>query len=76
MTSKEAEIKVAGTVCAMCASAIENSLLGLDGIQQARVNLATETAYVDYDPEKVHLPEMETAIRDDRITRWWTRRSS
>jgi len=28
------------------------------------VNLATKTAYVDYDSEKVHLPEMEKAIRD------------
>lgn len=46
------------------ASVIEKSLMGLDGVKQAKVNLATETAYVDYDPEKVHLPEIEKAVND------------
>ena len=56
--------------------AIENSLRGMDGVQRARVNLATETAYVDEDPEKVHLQGMEKAIRDAGYQVVGTRRSS
>lgn len=61
---KKAEIKVAGMVCAACVSAIEKSLKSLEGVAQAQVNLATEIATVEYDPERLKLADLEKAIRD------------
>ncbi|HWQ20898.1 MAG TPA: heavy metal translocating P-type ATPase [Methanotrichaceae archaeon] len=60
----KAEIKIAGMVCAMCVSAIEKSLQSLDGVHQAAVNLATEIAYVEYDPKKLNLSDLEKAVKD------------
>ncbi len=61
---KKAELKIIGMVCAACVSAIEKSLKSLDGVRQAEVNLATEMAYVEYNPEKLKLVDLEKAIRD------------
>ncbi|HPS90965.1 MAG TPA: heavy metal translocating P-type ATPase [Methanothrix sp.] len=65
MTSnKKAELKVAGMVCAACTAAIEKALRNLDGVADALVNLGTETASVEYDPEKLSLNDLEKAVRD------------
>jgi P-type Cu+ transporter len=61
---KKAELKVKGMVCAACTAAIEKSLRNKEGVVAAQVNLGTETASVDYDPEKVKLVDLEKAIRD------------
>ena len=62
--NKKAELKVAGMVCAACTQAIEKALRNLDGVVSAQVNLGTETASVEYDPEKLRLVDLEKAIRD------------
>ncbi len=62
--NKKAELKVAGMVCAACTAAIEKALKNLDGVALAQVNLGTEIASVEYDPEKLRLSDMEKAIRD------------
>ncbi|MDD1750523.1 MAG: copper ion binding protein, partial [Methanothrix sp.] len=62
--NKKAELKVAGMVCAACTAAIEKALRNLEGVTFARVNLGTETASVEYDPEKLRLADLEKAIRD------------
>ncbi len=62
--NKKAELKVAGMVCAACTAAIEKSLRSLDGVSRAEVNLGTEIASVEYDPEKLKLNDIEKAIRD------------
>ena len=61
---KKAELKVTGMVCAACTSAIEKSLRSLDGVAEAKVNLATEIASVTYDPRKLKLSDLEKAVRD------------
>ncbi len=63
MSSKRAEIKISGMTCATCAATIENALRR-EGVEKARVNLGSETASIEYDPEKVKLTELEKAIRD------------
>lgn len=50
-------------VCAACSASIEKSLRKLDGVAEASVNLGTETAYVQYDSEKLKLIDIERAIR-------------
>lgn len=61
---KKAEIKVSGMSCASCALNVEKSLKNLEGVEEANVNLGTEKATVEYNPEKLKLPELETAIEE------------
>lgn len=63
-TNKKAEIKVSGMSCAMCSSAIENSLKEVEGVTDAQINLGTEKATVEYDADKVKLSELEDAIEN------------
>jgi len=62
--NKRAELKVSGMVCAACTAAIEKALTSLDGVVLAQVNLGTEIASVEYDPERLKLSDLEKAIRD------------
>jgi Cu+-exporting ATPase len=62
--NKKVELKVSGMVCAACTEAIEKALRSLDGVASAQVNLGTETASVEYDPEKLRLADLEKAVRD------------
>ena len=62
--NKKAELKVSGMVCAACTAAIEKALQKLDGVSRASVNLGSETASVEYDPERVSLADLERAVRD------------
>jgi len=50
--------------CASCATTIEKSLSHLGGVTKAQVNLGTETATVEYDPNKVKFPELNKAVTD------------
>lgn len=61
---KKSELKITGMVCAACTSAIEKSLMSLDGVNAAEVNLATEIASVTYDPQRLKLIDLEKAVRD------------
>ena len=66
MTSEKkiakAEIRVGGMTCAMCAGAVEKALRQLPGVTTATVNLGSEQADVDYDPEQSGLEPMQKAI--------------
>ena len=61
---KRAELKVSGMVCAACTATIEKALKKLDGVSRAEINLGTEIASVEYDPEKLKLVDIEKAIRE------------
>ena len=58
------EICIAGMTCAMCAKAIETSIMDLPGAISAQVNLGKETALVEWDPEKVRLVDIEKAVAE------------
>jgi Cu+-exporting ATPase len=62
--TKKAELKVTGMTCATCAATIEESLGKIGDVSKASVNFGTDTAHVEYDPEKVTLHDLEKAIRD------------
>ena len=50
-TVKEAvELQITGMTCAACATRIEKGLNKLSGVTGANVNLALETAHVEYNP--------------------------
>jgi Cu+-exporting ATPase len=60
----EVTVRVGGMVCASCAQVIEASLADLDGVYEARVNLATENAHVVYNPALVTISDIRAAVED------------
>jgi P-type Cu+ transporter len=62
--NKEVVIKVGGMVCATCVQTIEAALRVLPGVVSASVNLATEKAYITYNPSVSGVGEMKFAIED------------
>jgi len=62
--SKKAELKISGMTCAMCVKTIESSLMGLEDVAKADVNLGTETATIEYDPSKLKIADLEKAVTD------------
>jgi Cu+-exporting ATPase len=50
--------------CAACARTIERTLANTDGVERARVNLATSTATVEYQPSRVKVADFIAAIED------------
>ncbi|MFJ6414497.1 heavy metal translocating P-type ATPase [Terribacillus saccharophilus] len=57
------EFDVTGMTCAACANKVEKRLNKIEGISQATVNFALETASVTYNPEAVEIPAMKEAIK-------------
>ncbi len=57
-------IKVGGMTCAMCVKAIEDVLSKLEGVSHVTVNLASEKAYVTYNPKITSIIDMKNAIND------------
>lgn len=55
-------IPVLGMACASCSANVERKLNSLPGINNASVSLPGRSALVDYDPEKISLPQMKEAI--------------
>ena len=59
---QEVTIPIAGMTCAACSSRIERVLSRLAGVKSASVNLATEKAFVEYDPAETRLSLLKQAI--------------
>lgn len=57
-----ATLSIEGMSCAACSARIERKLSGMDGVLEAKVNLATERATVQYDPKKVRLSDLVSAV--------------
>ncbi len=58
------DLPVSGMTCAACARSIERTLANTPGVEQARVNLATNTATVEYDPARAQVGDFIGAIED------------
>jgi len=57
-------LKITGMTCATCAQTIEKALNKKEGIYRANVNLALETANVEYNSEQISLAGIKKVIRD------------
>mgnify|MGYP006196560189 CR=1 FL=1 len=55
-------LDIGGMTCASCVTRIEKSLLKLDGVTEARVNLATEVASIKYVPGLITLDDLTGAV--------------
>lgn len=60
---KTVEFPVRGMTCAACVRAIERGVTRLEGVRLAEVNLATEKARIQYQPEVIRLSEIKRVIR-------------
>lgn len=53
--TKQISIPVTGMTCANCVSAVERNIKKVEGVEVANVNLTTERATVEYDPDLANL---------------------
>jgi len=53
VVSEKAEFAITGMTCAACSTRIEKGLNKLEGVTRASVNLALETASVEYSPSQI-----------------------
>jgi Cu+-exporting ATPase len=58
------DLPVSGMTCAACARTIERTLANTAGVERARVNLATNTATVEYQPSRVKVADFVAAIEE------------
>lgn len=58
VVSEKAEFELLGMTCAACSQRIEKGLNKMAGVKKAVVNLALETATVEYNPEQVSVQDM------------------
>ena len=63
MALEETNLKIAGMHCAACSRRLEKVLGELPGVEQARVNLALEKAYLRYDPDRVSMERIHEAVQ-------------
>src|ERR1051326_2006967 len=58
------DVPVSGMTCAACARTIERSLSAAKGVARAHVNLATNTATIEYDPTRTSIRDFVSAIEE------------
>ncbi|MFY0759816.1 heavy metal translocating P-type ATPase [Metabacillus dongyingensis] len=63
VVTEKAEFDISGMTCAACANKIEKRLNKLNGVQNATVNFALESASVEYNPDEVSAADMKEAIK-------------
>ncbi len=61
---KKETLTIEGMHCASCVSAVEKSLSSVEGVREASVNLASESASVTFDPNKVNGRDLEKAVEE------------
>jgi Cu+-exporting ATPase len=57
------DLRIGGMTCGHCQKTVEKALSCMPGVRSARVNLANETAHVEYDPTSAKISEMVKAVR-------------
>jgi Cu+-exporting ATPase len=64
MSHRTTQLDIRGMSCANCSQTITEALQGLDGVQTATVNYATDEGSVEYDPDETTLAAIYSAIDD------------
>ena len=63
-SAERVDLPVTGMTCAACARSIERTLSAIGGVTRANVNLATNTATVEFDAARVRVGDFVAAIED------------
>ncbi|MGH3350508.1 MAG: heavy metal translocating P-type ATPase [Nocardioides sp.] len=61
-TPTEQQLEIEGMTCASCVRRVTKAISRVDGVEDANVNLATESALVHFDPARTDLAEISAAI--------------
>ncbi|HOJ95933.1 MAG TPA: heavy metal translocating P-type ATPase [Methanospirillum sp.] len=56
-------VRVGGMTCASCVQTVTRALTALDGVVSVTVNLATERAYISYNPSRIDVRKIRDAIQ-------------
>ncbi len=62
--NRKSVIPVTGMTCTTCAATIEKGLAETSGVEQAKVNFASEKASIEYDPTKISLAKIKDTISE------------
>ncbi|MGD9143799.1 MAG: heavy metal translocating P-type ATPase, partial [Dehalococcoidia bacterium] len=60
--TQRTRLHLTGMTCTTCAATIEKALSETKGVEQARVNFASEQASLEYDPEQVDLAKINETV--------------
>src|SRR5437870_3798806 len=60
---RDLTLAIEGMTCASCVRTVETALQKVPGVEQASVNLATETARVRIDPDRVEFDQLVGAVK-------------
>jgi Cu+-exporting ATPase len=61
--TKQIGLPITGMTCANCVSTVERNLKKVNGVQNARVNLSSERAVVEYDPNLAEVADLISRIQ-------------
>jgi Cu+-exporting ATPase len=61
--TREVTMRILGMTCAACVAAVEKALQRVPGVESAVVNLATERAFVKYNPKLASIVDLREAVR-------------
>jgi Cu+-exporting ATPase len=61
---RQIELPITGMTCASCVRNVERALTKTEGIDGASVNLATERASVQFDPQTVSIPQIIERVKN------------
>ena len=64
MATEEKTINVVGMHCPSCVAAVELSIKDLDGVEDAKADLETNTAKVTFDSDKVSDSDLADAVAE------------
>ena len=62
--SRSATLAVAGMTCASCPITVKKVLMRIPGVTEATVSYKTREAQVQFDPDKVQVEQLATAVTD------------
>lgn len=60
---QQLELPITGMTCASCVRNVERALTKTDGVDQATVNLATERASIQFNPDTVAVPQLIERVK-------------
>lgn len=60
--NKKESYLVEGMTCSGCERAIQKVVSSLEGIESAKADLNSSTVSVEYNPEKVNIEQIKTAV--------------
>ncbi len=62
--NKKITLSIIGMSCASCVTRIESTIKDVLGVVSITINLASEKAFLEYDPEKTDITKIKSAIND------------